>query len=179
MGKLDGKIAVVTGGARGIGAATAKRFLEDGALVISLDLNREQVEASAKEIDPTGKLVVGIKCDVGDEGDVNAVFGEIIEKYGRIDILVNNAGITRDAMLHKMSGDQWDSVINVNLNSLYYCCKAVLPKMREQEYGKIINLSSSSAWGERGANKLQCFQGRRDWIHKESCQRVRAKKYKC
>lgn len=159
MGKLDGKIAVVTGGAKGIGAATVKRFVEEGALVISLDINLEQVEAAVKEVDPSGKLAVAMKCNVGDEADVNAVFGSIIEKYGKVDILVNNAGITRDAMLHKMSDDQWNSVINVNLNSLYYCCKAVLPKMREQEYGKIINISSSSAWGNAGQTNYSASKG--------------------
>ncbi len=154
MGKFDGKVAVITGGARGIGEAMVKRFVEDGATVISLDLNLEQVEATAK---PLG--AVGMKCDVGNEAEVQAVFGEIIEKYGTIDILINNAGITRDAILHKMSDEYWNAVINVNLNSLFYCCKAVLPTMRKQGSGKIINLSSSSAWGNAGQTNYSASKG--------------------
>ena len=159
MGKFDGKIAIITGGAKGIGAAIVKRFVEDGATVLSLDLDLDAVVAAAKEADPSGKLAVGMKCNVGDQADVDAVFAGIIEKYGKIDILVNNAGITRDGFLHKMSNDKWDSVINVNLNSLYFCCKAALPKMREQEYGKIINISSSSAWGNAGQANYSASKG--------------------
>jgi len=160
MGKLDGKVAIVTGGAKGIGAAVVKRLFEDGsAYVISLDLNPEQVEAAAREIDPSGKVIFGMKCNVGDEAEVDEVFGRIIEQFGRIDILVNNAGITRDAMLHKMTRDQWDSVINVNLNSIFNTCKAAVPKMREQEYGKIINVSSSSAWGNAGQTNYSASKG--------------------
>lgn len=160
MGKLEGKVVVVTGGAKGIGAAVVKRLFEDGsAFVISLDLNLEQVEAAAKEIDPSGKVVFGMRCNVGDEAEVDEVFGKIIEQFGKIDILVNNAGITRDAMLHKMTRDQWDSVINVNLNSIFNTCKAAVPSMREQEYGKIVNISSSSAWGNAGQTNYSASKG--------------------
>jgi len=160
MGKLEGKIAVVTGGAKGIGAAIVKRFLDDGAAsIISLDINQEQVEAAAKEVDPSGKVIVGMKCNVGDESEVAEVFSKIFEKFGKVDILVNNAGITRDGMLHKMSREQWDSVINVNLNSLYNTCKVAVPKMREQNYGKIVNVSSSSAWGNAGQTNYSATKG--------------------
>lgn len=159
MGKFDGKVAIITGGAKGIGAAMVKRFFDDGAQVISMDLSLEAVTAAAKEVDPTGTKVVAMKCDVGNQAEVDEVFAKVVETYGKIDILVNNAGITRDAILHKMTNEQWDSVINVNLNSLYYCCKAALPSMRAQEYGKIINISSSSAWGNAGQTNYGATKG--------------------
>ena len=160
MGKLEGKIAVVTGGAQGIGAAIVKRFFDDGAAtIISLDINQEHVEATAKDIDPSGKVVIAMKCNVGDEAEVAEVFGKVLADFGRVDILVNNAGITRDAIFHKMSRDQWDSVLNVNLNSLYNTCKAVVPTMRKQNYGKIVNVSSSSAWGNAGQTNYGATKG--------------------
>jgi NAD(P)-dependent dehydrogenase (short-subunit alcohol dehydrogenase family) len=159
MAKFDGKIAVITGGAKGIGAAMVKRFFDDGATVVSLDLDLAQVEATAKEVDPSGAKVFAMKCDVGSESEVNAVFAEIVEKHGTIDILINNAGITRDAMLHKMSLEQWNAVINVNLNGMYYCCKAAVPSMRAQESGKIVNISSSSAWGNAGQTNYSASKG--------------------
>ncbi|WP_343213170.1 3-oxoacyl-ACP reductase FabG [Fusibacter paucivorans] len=151
MKKLESKVAVVTGAAQGIGAAITKRLMEDGAdVVVALDLNLEQLEATAKELDAAGKQVVAKKCNVADKEEVAKVFGEIMDEYGKVDILVNNAGITRDAMFHKMSQEQWDQIISVNLSSLYNTCKVVVPKMREQNYGKIVNISSTSAWGNAG-----------------------------
>jgi 3-oxoacyl-[acyl-carrier protein] reductase len=90
---------------------------------------------------------------------VQEVFTEIEQRFGRIDILVNNAGITRDAMLHKMTDEQWLSVIDVNLNSMYYCCKAVVPGMRERKYGKIVNLASVSAFGNIGQTNYGASKG--------------------
>lgn len=151
MIKLENKVAVVTGAAQGIGAAIVKRLLEDGAAsVVGLDINQEQLERTAKELDITGKRFLAMKCNVVDRNEVADVFSKIYEKLGKIDILVNNAGILRDVMFHKMTPEQWDAVISVNLTSVYNCCQAVVGKMRKQEYGKIVNLSSTSAWGNVG-----------------------------
>lgn len=151
MTKLENKVAVVTGAAQGIGAAIVKRLLEDGAAsVVALDINQEQMEQVAKELDSTGKRVVPMKCNIADRDEVTDVFSKIYEKLGKVDILVNNAGITRDVMFHKMTPEQWDSVISVNLTGVYNCCQAVVGNMRKQEYGKIVNLSSTSAWGNAG-----------------------------
>lgn len=151
MTKLGNKVAVVTGAAQGIGAAIVQRLLDDGASsVAAIDINQDQLDRSAKELDPTGERVIPIKCNIADRNEVTDVFNKIYEKLGKVDILVNNAGITRDAMFHKMTQDQWDSVISVNLTSVYNCCQAVVDKMRNQEYGKIVNLSSTSAWGNVG-----------------------------
>ena len=151
MGKLTGKFAVVTGAGKGIGRAIAERFLEDDAQGIAiLDNDYELAAASAKELDPTGERVIAVKCNVASQEDVNAAFATITEKFGRVDVLVNNAGITRDAMFHKMTNDQARMVLDVNFYGTFYCCQAVIPGMREREYGKIINISSTSAFGNIG-----------------------------
>ena len=145
---LNGKYAVVTGGGKGLGAAIVRRFVEENAAGVAiLDYNLELAEQTAREV---GGNILAIRCDVADEEQVKAAMEQVYATFGRIDILVNNAGIIRDAMFHKMSGDQWSQVINVNLNGLYYCCKYVIPQMREQNYGKIVNISSYSANGNVG-----------------------------
>lgn len=151
MTKLKSKTAVVTGAAQGIGAAIVKRLLEDGAdSVVALDINQEQLEQAAKELDPAGERIIPLKCNIADRKEVNEVFSKIYERLGKVDILVNNAGITRDAMFHKMTQDQWDAAIAVNLTSVFNCCQAVVAGMRKQGYGKLVNLSSTSAWGNVG-----------------------------
>ena len=145
---LKGKYAIVTGGGQGLGAAMVKRFIaEEAAGVAILDYNPEKAQAVAAEV---GGNILAIACDVSKEDQVKEAVAQVLAAFGRIDILVNNAGIIRDAMFHKMSDDQWNQVINVNLNGLYYCCKHVVPLMREQCYGKIINVSSTSAYGNAG-----------------------------
>ena len=149
--KLSGKVAVVTGAARGIGAAVAERLLADGADVVAmLDLNKEAIEEAAKKIDPSGKKAVPYVCNVADKAAVDAVFADIYANHKKVDILVNNAGITKDAMFHKMTPEQWTAVVDVNLNSVAYCTQAVVPAMREAGYGKIVNYASVSAFGNIG-----------------------------
>ena len=145
---LSGKYAIVTGGGKGIGAAIVKRFIaEQAAGVAILEYDEALAQKTAAEI---GGNVIAIKCDVSKEDQVKAAVDKVLEAFGRIDILVNNAGITRDVMFHKMTDDQWRQVMSVNLDGVYYCCKFVVPLMREQGYGKIVNLSSSSANGNAG-----------------------------
>lgn len=150
MDKLREKVAVVTGAAQGIGAKIVERLLQDGATVVALDLNVEKLEQTALQLDDTLEKVIPMKCNVSERTEVNDTFAQIYEKLGKIDILVNNAGITRDSFLHKMDPKEWDAVINVNLTSMFYTCQAVIPKMRKQEYGKIVNISSTSSWGNMG-----------------------------
>lgn len=148
MNNLSGKYAIITGGGQGLGAAMVKRFIaEEAAGVAILDYNLEKAEAVAAEI---GGNVIAVACDVSREEQVKNAIDQVLAVFGRIDILVNNAGIIRDAMFHKMTDDQWHQVVNVNLNGLYYCCKYVVPLMRAQCYGKIINISSTSANGNAG-----------------------------
>ena len=151
MGKLTGKIAAVTGAGKGIGRAIVERFLEDdvqGVAILEWDL--ALAEATAKELDPTGERVLAVRCDVSSQENVNAAFATVFEKFGRVDILVNNAGITRDAMFHKMTVEQAQQVMNVHFFGTFFCCQAVIPGMRDRSYGKIVNVSSTSAFGNIG-----------------------------
>lgn len=149
--KLEGKYAVVTGAAKGIGEAIAKRLYDEGAAGVAvLDIDQESAEKAARNIDPSGKVALGFACNVANKQQVKEAFAKIKVQFGRIDILVNNAGITRDSMFHKMEDNQWDEVLAVNLNGVYNCCKAVTSDMREQNYGKIVNVASVSAFGNIG-----------------------------
>jgi len=144
MLRMEGKVAVVTGAGQGIGTAIAKRLFDEGARVFILDINKELAESTAKSFN--SDKVKGFACDVADRESVKKVFAEL----GAVDILVNNAGITRDGMFHKMDDDQWDTVVAVNLTGVANCCKAVATGMRERNYGKIVNLTSVSAFGNVG-----------------------------
>lgn len=148
MRDLTGKYAIVTGGGKGIGAAIVKRFLLEGAAGVAIfDYDEGLAKETARQL---GNNILVCKCDVSKDEQVKAAVDAALSAFGRIDILVNNAGITRDAQFHKMTDDQWNQVIDINLNGLYYCCKHVVPLMREQNYGKIVNISSSSANGNFG-----------------------------
>jgi 3-oxoacyl-[acyl-carrier protein] reductase len=147
MGRFDGRVAAITGAARGIGFATAQRFAQEGAAVAILDLDEAQAAEAAAKID--GKAI-GIGCNVSDAASVDAAVARVVSELGGIHILVNNAGITRDNLLFKMSEDDWDSVLGVHLKGAFLMTKAAQKYFVEQKYGKIINLSSVSALGNRG-----------------------------
>ena len=151
MGDLTGRIAVVTGAGRGIVAAIVKRMLKDKVKgVAMLDYDGALLEASAKNLDPEQKRVFCAVCDVSNREQVHATVAKIIEHFGTIDILVNNAGITRDKIFHKMDPENWDSVLNINLNGPFNLCREIVPLMREKNYGRIVNISSTSAFGNAG-----------------------------
>lgn len=138
------RVALVTGGTRGIGAAIAKKLKENGCTVVVCDIVEEQLEAFEKE---TG--IKGYVMNVADFASVSSVIPKIEEEIGGIDILVNNAGITRDGFMHKMDPEnQWDLVINTNMNSVFNTCRVVAPGMRERGFGRIINISSMN--GQKG-----------------------------
>lgn len=139
MGQLDGKVAIITGAAQGIGKVTAQRFVEEGAMVYAWDINEEKGVAMSKEL---GASVVFQQVNTTSFTEVEKAVGAIVEERGRIDILINNAGITRDASLKKMTPEQWQQVIDVNLTGVFYCTKVVASQMSEQQYGRICNASS-------------------------------------
>ena len=145
MGRLDGQIAVITGGARGIGEGICKIFCKEGATVAMWDI-LDEGEKTADRIKKEGGNIIFQKVNVTDQSSVNIAVEKLIGEYGRIDILINNAGIIRDRSLLKMTRDEWDRVIDVNINSLYVTTKAVLPHMKEAKYGRIINASSINAF---------------------------------
>jgi len=151
MKNLAGKYCIVTGAGKGIGKAIAQRFLEEQAAGIAiLEWNLELANATAKELDPTGEKVIAIRCNVADSQQVKEAIDQVVAAFGRIDVLVNNAGITRDRIFHKMTDDEWNAVIDVNLNGVFNTCKFVVPMMRQQMSGSIINISSTSLMGNPG-----------------------------
>jgi len=143
--KLKDKVALITGGAAGIGFATAKLFLEEGAIVAICDVNGERIESAVAELSAFGK-VKGYVVDISKKDQCVAMVESANKEFGRIDILINNAGITSDAQFYKMTDEQFDRVLNVNLKGTYYMSKAVIPMMMEQKYGKIVHASSVSAY---------------------------------
>ncbi len=148
MGRFDGRVAVVTGAARGIGFGTAQRFAEEGAAVAVIDLDETAAAEAAGRL-PAEKAI-GIGCDVADEASAEAAIERVVSELGGIHILVNNAGITRDNLLFKMSAEDWDMVMNVHLRGAFLMTRAAQKHFVAQKYGKILNLSSVSALGNRG-----------------------------
>ncbi|MBR4863517.1 MAG: 3-oxoacyl-ACP reductase FabG [Oscillospiraceae bacterium] len=145
---LSNKIAVITGSGSGIGAATAEIFVRENIAGIAIvDYNYEAACATAEKLGP---VAFPVKCDVSKADQVQAAIDQILAKFGRVDILVNNAGITRDAIFHKMTLEQWEQVINTNLNGVFYWTHGLYKQMRDNEYGRIINLSSTAARGNPG-----------------------------
>lgn len=142
MKRLENKIAIITGGAQGIGKAAVKKFAEESAVVIIWDVNEEKASATIDELKDVSNKIEFQKVDVTKLESVAEAAKQIIDKYQKIDILINNAGITRDASFLKMTSDQWQQVIDVNLTGVFNCTKAVAPFMIEKLYGKIINTSS-------------------------------------
>jgi len=149
--RSEGRVALITGGARGIGAATAARLAEDGAAIAIADLDGAGAEATAKEIAAAYDVpAIGLKCDVSQAAEVDRTVTQIAERLGSLDILVNNAGITRDNLIHKMSDEDWDLVTAVHLRGAFLCSRAAQREMVKRNWGRIINLSSVSALGNRG-----------------------------
>ncbi|MCW2756455.1 MAG: short-chain dehydrogenase/reductase, partial [Nocardioidaceae bacterium] len=144
MGRYDGRVAIVTGAARGIGAGTAKRFAEEGAAVAVLDLDEAQAAETAAGLGGAAKAV-GIACNVTDKASVEAAVERTVAELGGLHVLVNNAGITKDNLLFKMTEDDWDLVMGVHLKGAFLMTKAAQKHFVEQKYGKILCLSSVSA----------------------------------
>lgn len=148
---LTDRVAVITGGARGIGAATAQRLAVEGADVAIVDLDPVRAAETATRIaNETGRNTLGIGADVTDTDQVNGAVEQVVSGLGRLDILVNNAGITRDNLVFKMSDDDWDTVIAVHLRGAFVATRAAQAHMVRGRWGRIINLSSISALGARG-----------------------------
>ncbi len=147
MGRFDGRVAVVSGAARGIGLATAQRFAAEGAAVAILDLDADAATAAAGTMATSS---VGFACDVSDSASVASAIERVVDELGAMHILVNNAGVTRDNLLFKMSEDDWDLVMNVHLRGAFLMSRAAQKHFVGQKFGKIINRSSVSALGKRG-----------------------------
>lgn len=143
MKRFENKIVLVTGAGRGIGASIAKRFASEGAeVIVNYSGNDEAAQKTVDEITATGGQAQKYKCSVNDSESVKVMIDEIIKEFGRIDILVNNAGITKDGLMLRMTDEDFDRVIDVNLKGTFNCTKYVSKYMLKQKSGKIINISS-------------------------------------
>jgi 3-oxoacyl-[acyl-carrier protein] reductase len=140
--KLAGKVALVTGGAQGIGRAIAFLLARNGADMAVSDINLEKAQDTAKEIEEAGRRAMAIRVDVANSEEVERMVQTILERFGHIDILVNNAGIARDRLILRMTEEDWDAVLNVNLKGTFNCTKAVVKHMSRQRSGKIVSIAS-------------------------------------
>ena len=145
MKKLEGQLVIVTGGARGIGEGICKVFCNEGATVALWDV-LEEGQKTAEKIAKDGSKIFYQKVDVSSQESVDKAVAKIISEYGKIDVLINNAGIIRDRSILKMSREEWDQVMRVNVDSLYITAKAVVPHMKTANYGRIISASSVNAF---------------------------------
>ncbi len=160
MGRLEGKYAIVTGASRGIGRAIAVELAREGCTVgVNYQHNQALAEEVAAEIKSMGRECMLLQANVADPAEARAMVRRYLDAYGRLDIMVNNAGITRDRSLRKMTDEDWLQVIQTNLNAVFFCTTAAMQPMIEQQYGRIINISSmngqTAAFGQAnyGASK--------------------------
>ncbi len=144
IGRLDGRIAIITGSGQGIGKAIALALVQRGATVIINDLKQEIAETALADVRAQGGDGLAIAADVTDAAQVDAMVKQVLDTYGKVDILVNNAGTTRDDLIMRMSEDKFDFIIRTNLKSAWLCSKAVIRPMMRKRYGRIVNMSSAS-----------------------------------
>jgi 3-oxoacyl-[acyl-carrier protein] reductase len=142
MRKLENKVAVITGAGRNIGKSIALAFAAEGAKIIVVDVNDNDGDNVVNEIKTLGSEAIYIHCDISNSVDVDSMVKNVQEKFNRIDILINNAGITRDTLIVRMSDDDWNKVISINLTGTFLCSRAVTKLMMAQKSGKIVNISS-------------------------------------
>lgn len=148
--RLKDRVALITGAGRGIGEAIARRFAAEGAIVVASDVMEENITKLTGELNAQGFKTMAIPVNVTNKNEVDSMVQKVVSNYGRLEILVNNAAINRDALTKKMTEEQWDMVINVNLKGSFLCAKAAAEPMMEQKYGKINNTASIGALGNIG-----------------------------
>ncbi|MBI5188310.1 MAG: 3-oxoacyl-[acyl-carrier-protein] reductase, partial [Nitrospirae bacterium] len=143
---FNGQVAIVTGGARGIGKAIAEGFAKKGVNLAIADVNIEAAKETAAELTQHGVKTIALKLDVSNSGEVKKAFEEVLNEFGRIDILINNAGITRDGLILRMKEEDWDAVIDINLKGVFLCSREAVKTMSKQRYGRIVNITSVAAF---------------------------------
>lgn len=148
--RLKGKTAIVTGAGRGLGKGIAEKLAREGANVVISDIMAENARQCAEELADQGFRAIAVTGNIASLADVEALYQKAADAFGKVDIVVNNAGINRDAMLHKMTDEQWDAVLEVNLKGTFYMTREAAKRMREQESGRIINIASMSWLGNVG-----------------------------
>jgi len=147
---IENKVAFVTGGANGIGAATCTLLAREGAKVVVSDIDLERAQAHAEAIRGDGGQAIALRTDVADEGSVRAAFADAVAQWGTVDILVNNAGFTRDMRIHRMSVDDWDAVVDVILKGAFLCTREATALMAKAGWGRVVNISSRAHLGNPG-----------------------------
>ncbi|MCL4290738.1 MAG: glucose 1-dehydrogenase [Thermoleophilia bacterium] len=157
--QVQDRVAVVTGSGQGIGAAIAALLAARGAKVAVNDVAAERAEAVAAELAAVGGTAIGVAADVGTAAGAEALIGRAAEEWGRVEILVNNAGIARDAWLTKMSEEDWDETLRVNLKSQFLCCREAARHMQEQRFGRIVNIASRAWLGNPGQVSYSASKG--------------------
>jgi NAD(P)-dependent dehydrogenase (short-subunit alcohol dehydrogenase family) len=158
MGVRD-RVAIVTGSGQGIGAGVVEKLAAEGARVVVNDVVADRAEAVASRIREAGGQALAVAADVSRKEGAEELASRTLEAFGQVDILVNNAGIARDKWLVKMSDEDWDEVLRVNLTSQFLCCRAVVPHMMERKYGRIINISSRAWLGGPGQANYAASKG--------------------
>ncbi|BFG80773.1 3-oxoacyl-[acyl-carrier-protein] reductase [Paraburkholderia terrae] len=159
LAKQDAQVAIVTGGAKGIGFGIASALAKQGYRIVLLDLDRDALTTATRLLSEAGTDVLGMPVDVTSSESVNQAVDAVASQFGRIDVLVNNAGIEKARRITKMTDEDWDSVINVNLKSQFLCCRAVLRHMSAAEYGRIVNISSRAWLGGAGQSNYSASKG--------------------
>lgn len=147
---LNNRVVIITGAGTGIGRAAALTFAEEGARVAVIDIDSVAAQKTVEMIEEKNGVAIKQVCDITKADEVQNAIQNIHNEYGQIDVLVNNAGLSRDVTLLKMTEEQWDFVMDVNVKGTFHCCRAVLPYMKERKWGRIINIGSRSMFGNLG-----------------------------
>jgi len=168
QGRLKDRVAIITGGARGIGKATAFKMVREGASVALFDILAKEVAQAAQDLQASGGKALGMKADVRHKDEVDQAVERTLKHFGRVDILVNNAGIVNPALLENVREEDWDEVVNTNLKGSFFCTQASIPTMKKNRYGKIINIGSRASLGKEertvyGATKAGLIGVTRTW----------------
>ncbi|TYO99409.1 3-oxoacyl-[acyl-carrier protein] reductase [Geothermobacter ehrlichii] len=153
------RVVLITGAGQGIGAAIARRFAADGERLALVDVNAEQLQGFAAELEAAGCDVLPVCADITDKARVGQLMAEVVDRFGRLDVLVNNAGIIRDGFISKLSEEDWDQVLDVNLKGAFLCCQAAFPTMKARQYGKIVNIVSRAWLGNIGQANYSASKG--------------------
>lgn len=140
--RINERVAIVTGGAQGIGQGICFRLAEEGAKIAIFDVNLEEAKKTAKEIEKSGGAALALKVDVSKSSEVDAALKQVLSKFGKVDILVNNAGISLTSKVANMTDEIWDRTFAVNMEGVFLCSRAVISHLKERKYGKIINIAS-------------------------------------
>jgi 3-oxoacyl-[acyl-carrier protein] reductase len=168
QGRLKDRVAIVTGGARGIGKATAFKMVREGASVALLDILSDEAARVAQDLEALGGKALGLKADVSRKEEVDRAVERALQRFGRVDILVNNAGVVRPGPLEKVREEDWEAALGVNLKGTFFCTQAVVPTMKKNRYGKIVNMGSRASLGKEertvyGATKAGLIGVTRTW----------------